>query len=283
MVSRRRARTDKLIDKINEGIELVQGVESPFIGYDRVDKTAGTTVLDGYNRWTAQDASDIMHHTLVALPLNRSLDRPFGYASVDASSDGSTGGNLCRVNHDPINCALGDEDRQSLSWNGVPSVPNLSANNPHLCSADNVSDGPSLAYVAAVQKSTKAIQTTSQLGINQGNNGPSGSPQLDDDLPADKNLTAISAACTFFIRPDANDPSGGNLIRPDHAHEFASLYNPYWQARLAAPDPTVTPILYGMIGKAGYDTIAPDAVSATPPPPAPPVIPVDPIPAGPFL
>ena len=75
------------------------------------------------------------------------------------------------------------------------------------------------------------------------------------------NLTSVSEACVFFYRPDFIDNgSGGNkdisagvMPRPDGQHEFASLYNPYWQARLTAADPKWTTLLYAAIKLPGLD------------------------------
>ena len=49
------------------------------------------------------------------------------------------------------------------------------------------------------------------------------------------------------------DITAGNLPRPDAIHEFASLYNPYWQARLTAADPKWSAMLYGLIQQPGVD------------------------------
>ena len=84
-------------------------------------------------------------------------------------------------------------------------------------------------------------------------------------------FAALSAAHVFFARPDWNpaDRSEGKLPRDDHAHEYASLYNPYWQARLTNPDTikiggvSAKTLLYAALGQPGLNC-APDPQSCAP-------------------
>jgi hypothetical protein len=108
----------------------------------------------------------------------------------------------------------------------------------------------------AVQKAGNSTLTAQRMGMaNLDVDGPQGSPKMTDNLQNGDNLTAISAACTFFLRPDFNtrDITGAGMARADGVHEYASLFNPHWQARLTAPDSDWTSILYALIGKPGLN------------------------------
>jgi hypothetical protein len=107
--------------------------------------------------------------------------------------------------------------------------------------------------VAGVQKKGDAALTTQRLGTPGMNtvhlNGPLGSPDVADNLQNGDRLTSIAAAKVFFARPfDSRDRTAAVLFRKDGKHEYASLYNPYWQARLAPLDPGTKAGFYGLIG-----------------------------------
>jgi Putative Flp pilus-assembly TadE/G-like len=262
-----------LLDAINTALEILGGG----ISYTVLDKTSGDTVLDGTNHWIAQDSLDLasggVQFTL-GIPTGYGVEvdpfsPPLGYGRADADSDGNTDHNLCNstgfLGGPTVNCQLAQDNAQTFSYNGLPDfrdlAKNLSTTDP--CSTNNASDSAALPYVMAVQRSGKSTQTTQRLGMNDVPDAasPEGSPQLTDNLQNGDNLTSISEACVFFYRPDFIDNgSGGNkditagaLPRPDAQHEFASLYNPYWQARLTAADPKWTTLLFAIIQQPGLD------------------------------
>jgi hypothetical protein len=246
----------------NAGLSLVSGgaLAAAGLSYDSFDKTSTGTQLDGYDDWVAQDSIDeFSHHPgicggglfgILPLPCMKSTPLPplLAYGHVEASTKGDNSNkNLCNY-RDPttVNCdAAVDTAPDAIRWNGIPDIQDLAvhlaASNP--CSVTNASDGPSLAYVAAVQKSAAAAQTTDTLGTFTDSGAPAGAPPIPNGQ-----LAELSAACTFFLRPNANDPSAGALARGDGAHEYASLYNPYWQARLTAPPQAYMDLLYAYLG-----------------------------------
>jgi hypothetical protein len=253
--------------------------------YTELDKTSQITNLDSnsYDHWSAQDSLDIYTKPFtcgksvlgislpcVAIP----WEVPLGYGRTDADSDGSTGGGFDLCDHDSaVGCILAPRVANNVEWNGTTGdgIPNIRDLSPTLdkteaCSKNNGSDGPALSFVAAVEKSGRSTLTTQRIGIGTLDDpAPTGSPgssASNDDLQNKDNLTAISAACTFFLRPDrvnsgAVDPTVGPLARADGVHEYASLYNPYWQARLTTPDPQYTAALYQLIGVGGLSTVGP--------------------------
>jgi hypothetical protein len=275
--SRDQFSTDREEGSMIDGINVLLKVAGLGINYFELDKTSGTTTLEDYDHWAAQDSLDlkytsIQYCTFLHIPCGYGtvpIPVPLGYGRVDASRGGGTGKNLCNemnvtfgfsVPMPTLNCQLAEQNAKHISWSGLPkSFRDLKnrrdADNP--CSRNNGSDSASITYLAAVQKKGAATLTTQKMGINSAVPGPQGSPHLQDNLQNGDHLAGISAACVFFLRPDANpnDPTLGKLARGDGIHEYASLYNPYWQARLTEPDSRWTTALYTQIGKPGLNLV----------------------------
>jgi len=263
---------------LNDALEGTGLASTLGTAYFDLSKTSGTTTLQDYNHWAAQDSLDwavgSIKFCFVVIPCGYNTNvipdgPPLAYGRADADSNGSTGINLCNYKPTTTNCTLAVENANHIDWNGpepngngIPNIRDLaqglSRTDP--CSTSNGSDSPSLSFVTAVQKAGKATETTQRLGMNTVDvPGPQGSPQLTDNMQNGDALTSISAACTFFLRPDLNrkDITQGSLARADGVHEYASLYNPYWQARLTKPDPGWTTTLYALIGQAGLNIATP--------------------------
>ncbi len=255
---------------INKVSEIASG-GGWVVPYLSIDKTSGSSDLKDYSDWEAQDSADLTFHHLGVcgtFPFNYPcvqsdpLPAPFGYGRADADSDSSTGDNLCWASPSTANCDLAMQNSDNFSWSGpyvqlsgdtgLPDIRNLSqglaTDGP--CSKNNGSDGPSLTFLSAVQKKGAATMTTPRLGMDVDTPGPLGSVKVADNLQNSDKLTSIATACTFFLRPDLNqnDRTQGSLARVDGVHEFASLYNPYWQARLGSTDFAMKALLYGVIG-----------------------------------
>lgn len=91
-------------------------------------------------------------------------------------------------------------------------------------------------------------------------NSPAGSVDPPASLEGGRHL-AFAKARVFFERPRRglfNDDTAAPLWRPDHAKEHASLYSPYWQARLRDLSDKEKAALMGAVG------IWPDALKYTP-------------------
>ena len=258
-----------LLNAFNDAFEIL-GLG---IHYIVLDKTSGDTVLDNQNHWIAQDSLDLASggvQTTLGIPTGFGVEvdpfsPPLGYGRADADSDGNTDHNLCTesgfLGGPTVNCQLAQDNAQKLSYDGLPKLRDLAAGlaTSDPCSTNNGSDSAALPYVMAVQKTGNSSKTTQRLGMNNVTltdaGSPEGSPQLTDNLQNGDTVTSISEACVFFFRPDFNtkDISQGNLPRPDGIHEFASLFNPYWQARLTAADPKWSALLYATVGQPGVD------------------------------
>lgn len=253
-----------IIKAVNRVSQILHGN----IDYFKLIKSSGRTELKGFDHWEAQDSIDTGRGGLQCGLLSGcttddtvdSFSIPLGYGRADAGSNDIN--HLCdftTIFGVTTNCRLAEDNSQSLTYGGLNTfrdlADGLSASGP--CSVNNGSDSPSLPYVMAVQKSAAAVKTTQQLGMNDvavdPATSPEGSPQMVDGLQNGGNLTSISAACVFFLRPDGDDRSLKGISRPDGRHEFASLYNPYWQARLTVPDPSWTRAIYLAIGLPGLD------------------------------
>jgi len=239
--------------------------------YLSIDKTSGSSDLKDYRDWEAQDSADLTFHHLgycgtapFGYPCieSNAVPLPFGYGRADADNDSSTGNNLCWVSPSTANCDLAMQNSDKFSWRGpyyqlsgdtgLPDIRDLTKRVQDDCSEAHGSDGPSVTFVSAVQKKGAATMTTPRLNMDVDTPGPLGSVQVKDNLQNGDKLTSIATACAFFLRPDfnQNDRTQGHLLaRTDHVHEFASLYNPYWQARLAKTNLETKGELYLLIGQ----------------------------------
>jgi Putative Flp pilus-assembly TadE/G-like len=246
-----------LISSLNTALEAGMLVASGFQSYAGFDKTSKTTELVDYDHWAAQDSLDPFVAQLqycwgipcgyekVYVPLV-----PLAYGRADANNDGRVSKDLCHPAYSTFgtgtttNCQDAVDDAYVISADGIPNIVDLA--NP---GGPNTAD-PTLTFVAGVQKQADATLTTQRIGLNVPVDGPQGSPDLADNLQNGDRLTSIASAKVFFARPDwsQKDITQGNLPRPDHKHEYASLYNPYWQARLMPTDDLTKAGLYTAIG-----------------------------------
>jgi Putative Flp pilus-assembly TadE/G-like len=262
----------ELIDLLNDALQLV-GLG---VVYPNFVKTSGSTTLKDFDHWEGQDSLDMSmtapSFCLGFIPCGESTNfvkTPIGYGRSDAESNDDQGDNLCDYQPSTYNCTQAWQNGGSpVSWNGTTGdgIPNLrdlaqglSKTDP--CSTNNGSDSPSLRFVAAVQKDGTATATTQRYPLNTVDvSGPQGSPKMTDNLQNGDKVTSIAEACTFFLRPDLNkqhDPTQGSLARQDGVHEYASLYNPYWQARLTNPDQSFKQKLLQLIGASNLDSLTP--------------------------
>lgn len=253
----------KFIDTANELLEAAGLLATGGTSYIGFEKTSGTTTLTDYDHWAAQDSLDpyvaAIKFCWVFIPCGYQKQAyvpvPIAYGRADADTDGSVGKDLCHPSLSTptgttLNCTLAVQNANVMSSDGIPNIRDLA--NP---GGPNTAD-PTLTFVAGVQKSADATLTTQRIGspgmntVDSGPDQPQGMPKLQDNLQNGDRLTSIAFAKVFYTRPDWNgrDITEGNLPRPDRKHEYASLYNPYWQARLTQADSTTKAAFYGLIG-----------------------------------
>jgi hypothetical protein len=251
--------TGWLIDAINKALSLLSAIG---IGVG-LDKTSGDTILQGYDRWEAQDTLDLWTAIkFFGITVGKKYVLPIAWGRDNVDAQGSMGYNWtyghgpCKARYKWGACTLAYYDSlRSPDWSGIPALRDLS--NPRQANGDAV-----LTYVVGVQKSGSATMTTQRLGSGMNNvhvDGPQGSPDLKDNLQNGDRLTSLAAARVFFTRPDWNpkDRTEGKLPRPDHVREYASLYNPYWQARLAQVSTGDRTLFYALLGKPGLNAFTP--------------------------
>jgi hypothetical protein len=252
-----------LIDSINTALEVGGLIASAGTSYLGFDKTSTETKLKDFDHWVAQDTLDPFQATIKLcygfIPCGYEKTYypvPLAYGRVDADTDGSVGDSMGKDLCHPdgfslfgllgttVNCIEAGQNSNVINSNGIPNIRDVAAQGGN----------PTLTYVAGVQKAGDATLTTQRIGSPGMNTvhltGPAGSPDVKDNLQNGDRLTSIASAKVFFARPDWNpkDITEGNLPRGDHVHEYASLYNPYWQARLAPTDDTTKAVFYTLIG-----------------------------------
>ena len=245
------------VDALLMSAGLLASAGTNYVGFE---KTSGTTTLTDFDHWAAQDSLDPFIATLQFcwgfIPCGYEktyIPVPIAYGRADANPNAETGKDLCNpsfwtFNGTTLNCTMAVDNANDMSADGIPNIRDLA--NP---GGPKASD-PTLTFVAGVQKDAKATLTTQRIGSPGMNSvhisGPQGSPDLKDNFQNGDRLSSIAFATVFFARPDWNnkDISEGNLPRPDRKHEYASLYNPYWQARLTQADDKTRAAFYGLIG-----------------------------------
>lgn len=203
-------------------------------GMTGIDKTSGETKLRGYDRWESQDTLDQWSRPPGG---KKKYNLPVAWGRVTAAKNETSGTNWvseynCGGKKKPpcppaFSLAYGDQARVN-GWNGVPSIRDLKDRNP----ANR--DKQTIDFLVAVSKPADGALTTQKLGIaNKPIPGKQGSPDLQDNLLKNQ-IASLASARIFFERPKWNpkDLTQGNLPRSDKVKEYASLYNPYWQARL---------------------------------------------------
>ena len=249
------------ISALNTALEVGGLAASGLTEYYGFDKTSTETKLKDYDHWEAQDTLDAFHATIDwcgPFPcgyVKMYENVPLAYGRTDADNDGSSdslGRDLCHPSFlslngligTTVNCIAAGQDANVISSDPLPNIVDLRTQGGN----------PTLTFVAGVQKAGNATLTTQRLGSPGMNSvpvkGPQGSPDLKDNLQNGDRLTSIASAKVFFARPDWNDRdiTEGSLPRLDRVHEYASLYNPYWQARLSPTDDKTKAGFYALIG-----------------------------------
>ncbi len=199
----------------------------------RVEKR-GTTQLAGFDRWEAQDSWDLRTRGCGPFGLRWCGDNatvPLGWGRADAyNNQATTRSRIGSTNAQRIAYFL---DPQNLTtWSGVPVLTDLSV------AARN---NPQLSFISVSAKPTAHNRTSTALGMApQPMASVLGSAHMPEQMLSNQ-VNAISEAVVYFERPQkgigdwtaAAWGSQATLHREDNTKEFASLFNPFWQARLA--------------------------------------------------
>ena len=202
---------DLLMDS-RDGFTRSRGASISLPPVVKVAKRGGTDLL-AENSWRGVDT--------LAVHVNLLLDTvevPLGWGAAEqqhraVTQRGEHGGSL-RVNPSTSRRALRSL-RPATHYRGVPEIRDVVAPQRR--------DERTLRYAVALKLPQERIATADRLLMPQGVTGPDGSHHSLVAGMADHGLQALSAAEIYFQRP---------VARADGGKEYASLFNPYWQARL---------------------------------------------------
>jgi hypothetical protein len=187
----------------------------------RFVKRGGTTMGSSLERWEAADTlSTHIWKKGSGLDIRCKKEPellPLGYGAAESSDKESAG----QVSYNPgassfINpratSTAADEMMIDQSYSGVTKVRELNY--------EGLSNSkfPTSSVAVLARKERTSLHTTSQLGFGTGR------LQLNESLAGNR-IWALAAAEVYFASP--NDASS--------TVEYASLYSPYWQARLVEP------------------------------------------------
>ncbi len=182
------------------------------IKFDELARGGGTRL--GLDEWEAVDTS-AWHGKYMRKGKCRSRETPLGYGSAEAGAgDGLSTSDLggSGRNGDTASWAVGNH--ATLSYAGLPAFYELS---PAALSAAR----PAARFAVRVNRRSDDLHVTGRAAHAQ----PTGHLALMG--PGDgRSMAALSAVEVYFERLSARD---------DGREELASLFNPFWHARLVAP------------------------------------------------
>ena len=181
-------------------------------------KRGGTAMAPDLERWEAADTlslHDWRRGGLFGGCREQELS-PFGWGAAEAS-DGENSG---RIEGDPgevsINPqALSEAEGDMVSLDGYSGITRVRELNYEAMENPRFPTSP-IAVLARVEQAR--VRTGSSLGVG------SGRLALEEDFAGNR-IWALAAADVHFRRPPDAPPR----------IEYASLYSPYWQARLREP------------------------------------------------
>jgi Flp pilus assembly protein TadG len=184
-------------------------------------KRGGTSMGASLDRWEAADT--LSTHLWKAKAWNNPNCGkepelvPLGYGAAESSSDSTTGTVTnnpgATASFNPMATSSSSSDMmQDQNYGGITKVRELNY--------EGLSNSrfPTASVAILARKDRATLHTSAQLGVAVGRLA------LNENLAGNR-MWALSAAEVYFASP--ND-SGVNV-------EYASLYSPYWQARLVEP------------------------------------------------
>jgi hypothetical protein len=194
-------------------------IPSPCLNLMRLRKRGVTTLSDDLERWEAVDTMSFHRRGLRGLRCRETEALPLGWGAVETGTAlGAVTGTAGEIDINPAANELASASITSLGgYAGIARVREL--NYERLANTAFPTSG--LAVIARERAS--AVPTAANIGLAAGRMRPPDA-FAGDDAP---HLWALSAAEVYFRRP-ADAPA---------RLEYASLFNPYWQARLVAPSP----------------------------------------------
>lgn len=197
-----------------------------------LEKRGGTRLVD-FERWEAQDTIEFWAERmdtcggLIKYPCKKTDYTPIGWGRSTLAEEEESGDEWA-----PHRYAQQLAFRYGLEnegWSGVPTLRDITDRSE----AERGRLG--LDYIVVVRKGQTQTLTTSTLGIAKvPTTSVMGSAEMNESLISSQ-FNAIGKARIYFERPKRNDAdfTAVSLFRRDEAKEYGSLYNPFWQVRLA--------------------------------------------------
>jgi hypothetical protein len=178
----------------------------------KVAKRGGTDLL-AENTWRGVDSLSVHVNVLLG-----TVEIPLGWGAAEqqrraVTERGEHGGSL-RTNPSASSRAL-RALRPATHYRGVPEIRDVVTPQRR--------DERTLRYAVALRLPQEDVATADRLLLREGVMGPDGTRHSLMPAMADRSLQALAAAEVYFQRP---------VGRSDGRREYASLFNPYWQAHL---------------------------------------------------
>ena len=205
----------------------------------------GPTVLVDFERWEAQDTSQLRYRTPGQCKGSSSL--PVGWGRATLAENEEAGNRRTSPHRFEGLMAYSDNPSNHSEWTGVKALYDVERDTGTGRPIQRHMD-QELVFHFAATKSRQAVRANDTLGVLNGRTESNGlgAPHLQPHMRSDE-VTAIAAAKVYFERPrrDSADFTGRLLHRTDAHKEVANLYTPYWQVRLTQPTATALAVAYG--------------------------------------
>jgi hypothetical protein len=204
-------------------------VPSPCLNLMRLRKRGATTWSEDLSRWEAVDTMSFHLRTLRGARCRETEAVPLGWGAVEAGTPlGAIVGTEGEIDFNPAANALAAASMVSLpGYGGFGPVRELDL--------DGLANDrfPTARLAVIARQPGEAVATAMNRGLASGRMLP------PDHFAGDgaPHLWALSAAEVYFRRP----------VDAPARVEYASLFNPYWQVRLAAPSAADQAAAYGYV------------------------------------
>ena len=211
-------------------------LNAPSAWFQMYRKRGGTVLAPGLDRWEAVDTASIHDNRrrgFFGLRCRRAELLPLGWGAAEASLDGPLGRSVAQpggvaINPAALRFAEGQLEEAAGAPGSIAAAFAIEGDYAGIArvrelSFENLDSQrfPRSRVAVLARVGAGAIARNPDLDEPVGRLRPSGGHAGD-------RLWALAAAEAHFMRPPAGP----------QRQEFASLYNPYWQARLVAPSPT---------------------------------------------
>ncbi|MBB5606654.1 MULTISPECIES: pilus assembly protein TadG-related protein [unclassified Janthinobacterium] len=184
-------------------------------------RRGGTELID-FDEWKAMDTASLHHwswhtHGIFHLPTCDDDELPLGYGT-QAAATGSPDDAGARYGNSRPDNPRASAAASSADWgySGLPTFYDLSMPALAYTSTD---PQPRLKFAIRLTRAREQLATSDGTSVVK----PSGRLAIIDGKPVANVLAAVASSEVYFERPAGRD---------DGKTELASLFNPYWQARL---------------------------------------------------